>query len=162
MKRLCAFIFAVSLIFVLSSCKKQESDQREIPEEVKEIATQISELVTVKDTSVVENLSENQKEFLEKIGKSETDQKLVAYIDTVNYTLVYSCEFKEGVVTKVTSYHIVKNDKYFNAVSAGIGADSEGTVDKENKTITADKTAEYRGKTYNEMKAEFKNYTMIS
>lgn len=162
MKKLSALFLVAAILLTFASCKIGEDTQRDIPEEAKEIASEISELATRKDTSVIENINEEQEKYIDDLGKSEGDEKLVAYIDSDKYTLFYTCEFKDGVVSKVVSHHVIKDDNYFKVISAGIGADSDGVVDEENKTITGDKTEEHKGKTINEMKAFLKNYTMLT
>lgn len=162
MKKLVFAFLILCLLLGFSSCKiGDDSERRKIPEEAKEIASQIEELNTKKDSSVLENLTDEQKKFFDSIGHSSQGNKLVVYNDTINYTLSYECEFENGVVSKVTSYHIIKNQSYFNALKAGINKKSEATVDEKNKVIMADKTNEYKAKTYDEMLKELSEYTVV-
>lgn len=162
MKRLIPFFLLVLILFCFCSCKIGEDGKREeVPEEAKEIASQIEELNTKKDSSVIENLSDEQKAYFDSIGETVAGTKLVAYSDSVNYTIVYECNFKDNVVSGVTVYHLVKNDSYFNALKSGINAKSEATVDNKNKIIKADKTNDYKSKTYEEMLKELSQYTVV-
>ncbi len=162
MKRLIPFFLLTLILFCFCSCKIGESGKREeVPDEAKEIASQIEELNTRKDSSVIENLSDEQKAFFDSIGETVVGSKLVAYSDSEKSTLVYHCEFKNNVISKVTLYHIVKNDSYFNALRAGINANSEAEVDEENKVIKTDKTKQFKSKSYDEMKKEFSKYTLV-
>lgn len=163
MKKLISVLLLLSVVLCFSSCKKEEEvkSEREIPKEAEQIAHQLEELATNKDPSVLENLSEPQKKYFDSIGETDEGKKLVAYSDTVHYTLVYECKFKDNVVSSVTVYRIIKNDAYFNAIKSGINAKSEATVDKKNKVIKADKTKDYKSKTYDEMVKEFSKYTIV-
>lgn len=161
MKKFVSALLLIAVVFSFTSCKTEEDTEREIPEEAKEIASQIEELGTRKDASVIENLTDSQTAFIDSLGQTAEGAKLIAYSDTENYTLVYSCEFKDSVAAKVMSYHIVKNDSYFNALKAGINAKSAATVDEENKIIKADKTNDYKSKTYDEMLKELSKYTVV-
>lgn len=164
MKKLVSLLLVFVALLSLSSCKigeDKEGQREEVPEAAKEIVSQYEEMNTRKDPQVIENLSDEQKEYFDSISEIGESKKFVAYTDNVNYTLVYSCEFENNVVSKVMSYHIVKNDAYFNAISAGIDSRSPATVDKENKVIKADKTKEYASKTYEEMEKEFSQYAFV-
>lgn len=162
MKKLFLILLALSLVFCLSSCKIGEDGRREdVPEEAKEIASQFEEQNTRKDSAVLENLSAEQKKFLDSIGETVVGTKLVAYSDATNITLVYSCEFTDNIVSKVTVYHIIKNDSYFNAVKSGMNANSGAEIDEENRVIKADKTKEFASRTYDEIKKEFSKYTIV-
>ena len=163
MKKLVSLLLVLGALLTLSSCKigEDEKPREEVPEEAKEIASQFEEMNTRKDPQIIENLSKEQKQYFDALGKTAEGQKLVVYTDTTNFTLVYSCEFKDSVVSKVMSYHIIKNDAYFNVIKAGIDSRSPATVDEENKVVKADKTEEYKSKTYDEMKKEFYQYSFV-
>ena len=161
MKKLVSVLLLLSVVLCFTSCKDEEEQGREVPEEAEYLAQQLEELAPNKDSSVIENLSDSQKKYLDSIGETVEGTKLVVYSDAVNYTLVYECEFKDNIVSKVTLYHIVKKDAYFNALKAGINAKSEASVDEENMVIKADKTNEYKSKTYDEMLNELSKYTIV-
>ena len=164
MKKFISVLLVFCALFTLASCKigeDKEREREEVLEDAKEVMSQFEEANTRKDPKVIENLSEEQKEYFDSLGETAEGTKLVAYTDTVNFTHVYSCEFKDNVVSKVISYHIIKNDAYFNVIRAGIDARSPATIDKENKIIKADKTEEYSSKTYEEMKKEFSQYSFV-
>ena len=164
MKKVISFFLVPIILLCFSSCKigkDKERDRQEVIEDAKEIVSQFEEINTRKDPAVIENLSEEQMEYFESLSEFGEETKFVAYIDTKNYTLVYTCEFQDDIVSKVMSYHIVKNEKYYNAIRAGIDASSPATVDEKYKAIKADKTEKYKAKTYEEMKKEFPNYSFI-
>lgn len=164
MKKLISFLLIFCTLLALSSCKigeDKEREREEVIEDAKEIVSQFEEKNTRKDPQVIENLSEEQEQYLDSLGETSEGTKLVVYTDTVNFTHVYSCEFKDNIVSKVTSYHIVKSDSYFNVIKAGIDSRSPATVDEENKVIKADKTEKYKSKTYEEMKKEFYQYSFV-
>ncbi len=164
MKKLISILLLLSVVLCFSSCKigeDKETQREEVPEEVIEIVSEFEEKNTRKDPQVIENLSKEQEEYLDSLGETAEGTKLVVYTDTVNFTHVYSCEFKDNIVSNVTSYHIVKNDAYFNVIKAGIDSRSPATVDVENKVIKADKTQEYASKTYEEMEKEFYQYSFV-
>ncbi|MBP3328556.1 MAG: hypothetical protein J6L91_06570 [Clostridia bacterium] len=162
MKKLISVLLVLGVLFSFSSCKIGEDKKREETlEEAKEVASKFEETNTRKDPKVIENLSKEQKQYFDSLGSSEQGTKLVVYTDSPNFTLVYSCEFKDNRVSKVMSYHIIKNDNYFNAVRAGIDSRSPATVDEKNKIIKADKTEKYKSKTYDEMTKEFAQYSFV-
>ncbi len=162
MKKLISVFLVFGVLFGFASCKKQEEEKREeIIEDAKEIVSEYEATHTRKDPEIVENLTDGQKEYFDALNEIDEESEFVAYIDTPNYTLVYTCEFKDNVVSKVMSYHIIKNDAYFNAIKAGIDERSPATVDDENKVIKADKTDEYKSKSYDEMIREFSQYSIV-
>ncbi len=159
MKKAVALLALICILFSFSSCKTGEEEK--YSEELEEAISQVEELTSQKDTSVLEGLKDEQNNFMDSLGVSAIDKKIVAYIDAVNYTMVYSCELTDKVISKVTTYHIVKNDAYFNVLKAGITAQSKSEVNEENKIISSDKTDEYKGLTYNEMLNKLTNYTVV-
>ncbi len=161
MKKITAALLVTLMLFSLTSCKIGEDGQRDISDEAKDIASQIEQLATTKDTSVIENLSEPQKKYFDSLGKTIEGTKLIVYSDSVNFTVVYVFEFVDNKVTKTTTYHLIKNDTYFNVISAGIDAKSKATVDEKNKIIKAENTNEHKDKTYEVILKEFSQYTVV-
>lgn len=163
MKRFLSIFLAVAAIFSLAACSKNNGSEYG-DDDVGKALSKFNEenSSTKKDPTVLEGLSDEQKEFAEGLGFCEDDKKIVAYYDTTNYAIYYVFDFKDGKTTKATYYNLVKSYAMFEGLVKAVNGKSEASFSKEERCMIDDKTEKFADKTYAEIIELLKDYTLVN
>ncbi len=107
----------------------------------------------------IKKLNSKQEKFVDSLGVTEQDKKIVGYFDNDDETQVMVCELKDGRVLKVYNYRFYKNDKIYQGMTNL--EDTKNplyTVYKDEKCIRIEESRKYRGKSFTEMLETLNGY----
>lgn len=175
MKKSLAIFFV--FIFVISFCacktKKNESStetsEQESTLQSSESAEDKSEnnsKTTVKVTTktavfssksvdyekAIKKLNSKQEKFVDNLGVTEQDKKIVGYFDNDDETQIMVAELDKGLVKKVYNYRFYKDEKIYQGMTNLEKVNNSlYTVYKDEKCIRIEESSKYRGKSFTEM-----------
>ncbi len=107
----------------------------------------------------IKKLNSKQEKFVDSLGVTEQDKKIVGYFDNDDETQVMVCELKDGRVLKVYNYRFYKNEKIYQGMTKL--EDTKNplyTVYKDEKCIRIEESRKYRGKSFTEMLETLNGY----
>ncbi|MBQ7596906.1 MAG: hypothetical protein IJU45_09605 [Clostridia bacterium] len=181
MKKLIAVLLIFIIVFSFIACKTKKAgssgaDGDETTSQSAESATgssQSSSVTTVKVTtktvtfssksvdyeSAIKKLNSKQEKFVEDLGVTEQDKKIVGYFDNDDETQVMVCELKDGLVNKVYNYRFYKNEEIYKGMTNLENVnDPVYTVYKDEKCIRIEESRKYRGQSFTEMLETLNGY----
>lgn len=100
----------------------------------------------------IKKLNSKQENFVENLGVTEQDKKIVGYFDNDDETQIMVAELDKGIVRKVYNYRFYKDDKIYQGMTnLEKVKNSLYTVYKDEKCIRIEESSKYRGKSFTEM-----------
>lgn len=167
MKQALALIVIVLTALVLTSCSKNDNKQQSSQygtDAAGEAVSKVEEIMStaVKDKTKLENLTAEQSESIENLGKTQDSKKIVAYIDSTSFSTFYYCEFESNKLTKAVCHRFAKLDSLYNSLKNSVRADNKTVIlDDETKCLSTDETDKYKDTSYKEMLKNLKAYTIV-